>query len=277
MMNKESAALIAQIDQLAVPHGQLALWALGQSGFVLKGGDVIAYIDPYLSNAIAATGGPARRFPPPLAPSEIQHAQYVFATHEHTDHADGATLGPLLAASPQATLITSPQAAAIARDAGVVAARIVTPRLGERVALEGLAYTPIPAAHYACEVDEAGRSRWMGFLIRCNGVTVYHAGDTIIFPELLAALEGQQIDLALLPLNGRDFPREARGLVGNMWPSESIDLAQRIGARVLLGTHNDLFAENRLPAGLLFEELDRHAPFQRCHVLQPGELYLYAG
>ena len=277
MINKDSAALIAQIDQLAVPHGQLALWALGQSGFVLKGGDAVVYIDPYLSNAINATGGPARRFPPPIAPDAIHHARYVFATHEHADHADGATLGPLMAASPQATLITSPQGRAIALEADVPAARIATPRLGKQVQLRGLTHTPVPAAHYNFEVDEAGHARWMGFLIVCNGVTVYHAGDTLVFPELLEALHGQQIDLALLPLNGRDFPREARGLVGNMWPSEGIDLAQRIGANVLLGTHNDLFAENRLPAGLLFEELDRHAPFQRCHVLQPGELYLYAG
>jgi hypothetical protein len=41
--------------------------------------------------------------------------------------------------------------------------------------------------------------------------------------------------------------------------------------------HNDLFAGNRVSSGLLFDELDRLAPFQRCHVLQPGELYLYAG
>ncbi|NJM05669.1 MBL fold metallo-hydrolase, partial [Candidatus Gracilibacteria bacterium] len=58
-------ALYAQIDGLHVPHGQLALWSLGQSGFAIKGGDTIIYIDPYLSDSVAAVGGPARRFPPP--------------------------------------------------------------------------------------------------------------------------------------------------------------------------------------------------------------------
>lgn len=266
----------AQIEQLTVPVGQLALWALGQSGFVFKGGDVVGVIDPYLSNAVAEAGGPQRRFPPPLAPVALAQAQVVFATHEHMDHADLATLGPLLAAS-EAMLVTSPQAAELVRGSGVAAERIATPRLGQRTALAGLHYTAIPAAHYDFEADAEGRARWMGFLIECNGVTVYHSGDTILFDGLLEALAGKAIDLALLPVNGRDFFRDQQSIVGNMWPNEGISLCQRLGVNVLLATHNDLFAENRLPAGLLFDELDRIAPFQRCHVLQPGELYLYAG
>ncbi|MGB9751432.1 MAG: hypothetical protein ACPL89_04210, partial [Roseiflexus castenholzii] len=41
MMPLRDAALIAQIDNLTVPRGQVALWALGQAGFVLKGGNTI--------------------------------------------------------------------------------------------------------------------------------------------------------------------------------------------------------------------------------------------
>jgi L-ascorbate 6-phosphate lactonase len=271
---QHSATLIAQIEALAVPHGQLALWSLGQAGFVLKGGSTIAYIDPYLSDSI---GGASRRIPIPLDPAAVTHAQVVFATHEHGDHADGATLGPLMAASPRAPLITSPQGRQVALQADVDPERIVTPRLGERTEVAGLAYTATPAAHYSYEVDEQGCSRWMGFLIECNGVTVYHAGDTIIFPELLVALDGQAIDIALLPFNGRDFFREEQSVTGNLWPREVAALAKRIKPRVLIGIHNDLFAENRVNTGMLFDEIDRVVPFQRCHTLQAGELYLYAG
>jgi len=277
MDDPASEALIAQIEGLLVPRGQLALWSLGQSGFAIKGGPTIAYIDPYLSDSIEAAGGPARRFPIPLDPAQIEHAQVVFATHEHADHADGATLGPLMAASPQALLVTSPQGRAIALDAGVAAERIVVPRLGERAEAAGLSYTAIPSAHYQYEVDSAGHARWMGFLITCNGVTLYHAGDTIVVPELLAALAGTSIDLALLPINGRDYFREQQQIVGNLWPREAVELAAQLKARVLIGIHNDLFAENRVSPGMLFDEIDRRAPWQRCHVLQPRELYLYAG
>jgi len=272
-----SEALIAQIDGLAVPPGQLALWSLGQAGFAIKGGPTIAYIDPYLSDSIRAAGGPARRFPIPLDPVQIEHAQVVFATHEHADHADGATLRPLMAASAQALLVTSLQGRAIALDAGVAIERIVVPRIGERAEAAGLSYTAIPAAHYQYEVDSAGHSRWMGFLITCNGVTLYHAGDTIVVPELLAALAGTSIDLALLPFNGRDFFRDQETIVGNMWPREVVELATQLEARVLIGIHNDMFAGNRVNPAMLFDEIERRAPWQRCHILQPGELYLYAG
>lgn len=277
MDSQRSEALIAQIEGLTVLPGQLALWSLGQAGFAVKGGATITYIDPYLSDAIARSGGPPRRFPAPLDPAAVRHAQVVFATHEHMDHTDGPTLAPLMAASPRAVLVASPQGRAIALNAGVAAERIVVPRLGERVEIAGLAYTAVPAAHYRYEVDDQGHARWMGFLIMCNGVTLYHAGDTIIVPELLAALAGTPIDLALLPINGRDYFREQRELIGNLWPREAVELALRLKARVLIGMHNDLFAENRVRSGMLFDEIDQFAPFQRCHLLQPGELYLYAG
>lgn len=277
MTHAPEEGLVAHIQRLEVPSGQLALWPLGQAGFAIKGGETIAYIDPYLSDSVAESGGPTRRFPLPLAPGAIQHADIVFATHEHADHADGATLGPLLAASPQATLVTSLQGREIALQAGVATERVVVPRLGERISHGALAYTAIPAAHYAYEVDSAGHSRWMGFLIECNGVTLYHAGDTILIPEMLAALKGQRIDLALLPINGRDFFREQQEIIGNLWPREAVELAVTLNARVLIGIHNDLFDGNRVNPGLLFDEIDRRAPWQRCHLLQPGELYLYAG
>lgn len=271
MSTTDNTTIVAQIEGLQVPFGQIALWSLGQSGYVLKAGNTIACIDPYLSGERTT-----RRFAPPLAPADIM-AEVVFATHEHLDHTDPWTLTRLMAASPSATLIASSQGRAIAVGAGIASERVIVPRIGKRNELVGLAYTALPAAHYSYEVDDEGHARWMGFLIEWNGVSLYHSGDTIIFPELLKALEGRTVDLALLPTNGRDFPREQRGIIGNMWPHEAVALAQIVKARVLIGMHNDLFAGNRVSSGLLFDALDQLAPFQRCHVLQPGELYLYAG
>ena len=285
MSQSNETDLIARIEQLAVPPGQLALWSLGQSGFVIKGGSTIAYIDPYLSDSGAAIGAP-RRFPIPIDPARVHHADAVFATHEHLDHADRPTLGPLMAASPRAKLITSPQGREIALQADVSAERVIVPRVDERLELAGLAYTAVPAAHgasalagprYVYEDDGDRHARWMGFLIECNGVTVYHSGDTVLIPELLIALQDQKIDIAILPINGRDFFREQKEIVGNLWPGEAVELAVALQAKVLIGCHNDLFDANRVNPGMLFDELDRRAPWQRCHLLQPGELYLYAG
>lgn len=274
---REQSALMHQITHLAVPSGQLALWSLGQAGFILKGGSTVICIDPYLSDSIARQGGPARRFPPPLTPEALTNVQWVLTTHEHQDHTDAETLLPLLDASPEAILVASPQSRKIALEAGIADSRIRMPCIGQRVEAGDFFYTAIPAAHYQYEVDEQQHARWMGYLIEWNGVTLYHSGDTLVVPELLTALEGVALDLALLPINGRDYFREEQEIIGNLWPGEAVQLAQRLAPRVLIGMHNDLFAENRVHAGFLFDEIDRQTPFQRCHLLQAGELYLYAG
>lgn len=270
-MISQSAALEQQITSLKVPYGQLALWSLGQAGFIIKGGETLICIDPYLSEPV----GFSRRVPVVLAPAALPQLNIVFATHEHLDHADPRTLGPMLAAAEGATLVTSVQGQAIARDVGVAEERIVTPSLGQRQELGGLAFTAIPAAHYSYEVDQHGRSRWMGFLIECNGVTLYHAGDTILFPELLIALADVRADIALIPINGRDFMRDVHHTIGNLWPHEAVELGLHVKANVLIGIHNDMFSGNRVAPGLLFDAVERMAPFQRCHTLQAGEAYMY--
>ena len=99
-------------------------------------------------------------------------------------------LGLFMAASPQARLITSPQGREIALQADIPFERVVVPRVGERVEFAALTYTAIPAAHgasaltgpsYVYEEDGEGHARWMGFLISCNGVTLYQSGDTIAY------------------------------------------------------------------------------------------------
>ncbi|MBI3970888.1 MAG: hypothetical protein HY332_06325 [Chloroflexi bacterium] len=42
-------ALLEEIASTRPVRGSLALWHLGQSGFVAKGGDVTLYFDPFLS------------------------------------------------------------------------------------------------------------------------------------------------------------------------------------------------------------------------------------
>jgi L-ascorbate metabolism protein UlaG (beta-lactamase superfamily) len=274
------AALVAQVRSLAVPPGMLAIWGLGQAGFVLKGGETVAYLDPYLTNSVdeagyAPRGSFPRLFPPPLEPSEAAHAQVVFCSHEHVDHTDPDTLLPLSRASPRAVIVCSSWSRDVLLAAGIEPERILVPRVGEPRSLPGLTFTAVPAAHYAVE-DEPGRGhRWLGFVLELNGVTLYHAGDTILHPALIEGLRGRRIDVACLPVNGRDYWREQRGIIGNLDPREAVELAATIGADVLIPMHNDMFALNHVSPAVLADFLDRHHPRQKHHWLQPGELYLY--
>jgi len=265
----------SRLERLEVPSGMVALGALGQAGFAIKAGGMITYIDPYLSGTVGEAGRPGRMVEIPIAPQEITHADLLLCTHEHMDHTDVNTVVPLAAASPGAPIFVSPQGHTLLRDAGITDERLVLPRLGEARTVGSMRVTAIPAAHYDFEVDAEGHARWMGFVIEVDGVTLYHSGDTIVIPELIAALEPFRIDLALLPINGRDYFREQQQIVGNMNVREVAGLCKLLRPRVLIPTHNDMFAGNRVNPADLVAELERVAPRQRFHFLQAGEIYLF--
>src|SRR5207247_7144733 len=45
----------------------------------------------------------------------------------------------------------------------------------------------IAAAHPTVERDESGRCRFLGYIVRWNGLTLYHSGDTLWHPGVLPA------------------------------------------------------------------------------------------
>jgi L-ascorbate 6-phosphate lactonase len=279
-MIAREAALVAQVGSLEVPPGMLALWGLGQSGFILKGGHTVAYLDPYLTNSVddagyAPKGSFPRQFPPPLQPPEATNAQVVFCSHEHVDHTDPQTLRPLSQASPHAVIVCSSWSRDMLVEAGIPAGRMLVPPLDEPRALAGLTFTAVPSAHYGLDADPQRGHRWLGYIIELNGVSLYHSGDTILHQGLVDRLRRRRIDVACLPVNGRDFWREQRGIIGNLDGPEAAELAATIGADVLIPMHNDMFARNHANPGVLADFLDRHYPRQKYHWLQPGELYLY--
>ncbi len=142
-----------------------------------------------------------------------------------------------------------------------------------------LRVTPVPSAHsddYHPQSDPVKGQRWLGYLIEWNGVTLYHSGDNVMYAgyvDILRALP--QPDVALLPINGRDWFREQQHLVGNFQPVEAVQLADRLGWELLIPLHNDLFAGNSVSWTQFAAAVERFAPRQHYKQLQPGELLYY--
>jgi L-ascorbate metabolism protein UlaG (beta-lactamase superfamily) len=273
--------LIAQMNSLAVPRACLAVWGLGQMGFALKGsGSDVLYVDPYLTGKLESEAGTGERFvrafPTPVEPSDVTNASYVLCSHEHGDHTDVGTIGPIARASPNARFVLTGWSHKIADEAGIEPARRITPKESEPMQLGDARVTAIPSAHYTVEYDAAKGHRWLGFIIEWNGVTLYHSGDTVIYPGYVEKLKSlPKIDVAILPVNGRDTYRDSFNVTGNLLPQEAAWLAQELGWDVLIGGHNDLFAWNSIGVGELPNALHRLNPRQKMHTLQPGELYFY--
>jgi L-ascorbate metabolism protein UlaG (beta-lactamase superfamily) len=71
--------------------------------------------------------------------------------------------------------------------------------------------------------------------------------------EVASSLSRLGIEVALLPINGRDAAREAQGIVGNMDAAEAVELALAVGATRLLPYHWDGYAGNTVPPGTVVD------------------------
>ena len=91
--------------------------------------------------------------------------------------------------------------------------------------------------------------RFVGYVLGGEPAPCTTPGDTIVTDALREALDPLGIDVALLPINGRDAERESRGIVGNMDAAEAVELAVAIGASTLVPYHWDGFAGNTVPPG----------------------------
>ncbi len=274
--------IIQQMNQMAVQPGCLAVWGLGQMGFAFKGNSPeILYIDPVLSDVVAIkfpeqAGLMSRSFPPPVEPGDITNATWVLCTHEHIDHADPLTLGPLMQASPDAKVIASGWCDGMLEEAGIPHHRRVRPKMGTTLQLGAFSVTPIPAAHYGMDHDEHLGYRFLSYIIEISGVRVLHSGDTLMHPEWVLALKEQpRVDVAILAVNGRDPFREEMDILGNLTPEEAVWLGEKLGWDVIIQGHNDLFPFNTIAPGLFADAVRHYNPRQKFHSLQPGELFYY--
>jgi L-ascorbate metabolism protein UlaG (beta-lactamase superfamily) len=244
---------------------------LGQAGFLLDGPESRVVVDAYLSDSLAEKYR-GTRFPhvrmeaAPIAPGELRDVDLVLCTHAHTDHLDPGTLGPLAAANPRCRFVVPAPAAATAIERGVPADRLVPAEAGVRLDISpGLSVEPVPAAHEGLETDEAGRHRFLGYVVRFRGrsggeFSVYHSGDCVPWPGLVETIRGLGIDLALLPVNGRDAERTAAGILGNFTLDEAVALARACGGDRgplrCVGHHFGLFDFNTVDEARAERRLD---------------------
>jgi L-ascorbate metabolism protein UlaG (beta-lactamase superfamily) len=251
----------------------LHLWWLGQSGFLAARGERLVVLDPYLSDSLtrkyAASEHPHVRMTARVVdPGRLADVDLVTASHGHTDHLDGETLGPLLAASPAARLVVPEAIRGLAVDRlGLAdAAWPVGLDDGETTEVAGITVTGVAAAHETVERDAEGRCRFLGYVVRIGPFSLFHGGDTLLHDGLAAAVRPHRVDVALLPVNGRD---PARGVAGNLDGEEAALLAREADASLAVPCHYEMFTFNTAPPDAFAAACERlGVPFR---VLRAGE------
>ena len=143
---------------------------LGHDTFRFDGPPVV-YVDPY-----RLAGRP-------------EPAGLVLVTHEHSDHCSPDDVARIR--TPQ-TVVVAPAAAAAKLPPPV---EVVAP--GDEGSWAGVRVHAVPAYN----TDKAFHPRaagHVGYVVTIAGITVYHAGDTDVIPEMADLAP----DVALLPVSG---------------------------------------------------------------------------
>ena len=175
---------------------------LGHSGFRIRAGRAVVYVDPY-----RAPSGPT--------------ADLVLITHGHYDHFSPQDLERL--SGPQ-TVVVAPAPVA-ERLSGQV--RSIAP--GEAIELGRIDVRAI-AAYNTSKRDPSGdpfhprEAGWVGYELRIGGERLYHSGDTDVIPEMD---EVAGVDVALLAVSGTYV----------MTPGEAAEAARRIQPGVAVPMH----------------------------------------
>lgn len=266
--------LIAEIDRTLVSAGQCALWWLGQLSYVAKLGEQVLYLDPYLSE------NKARTTPPLVKPGDVRHASVITGSHDHADHIDRPVWPALAQASPQAKFIVpdllKPRLAAAVK---VPEDRLVGLDDGTSVTIGAVRITGVAAAHEFLDRDPAtGKHPYLGFIIEASGIRLYHAGDTCKYEGLESRLrQFGTIDVAMLPINGRDAVRLKSRCIGNMTYQEAVDLAGAVGVRLALPSHWDMFRNNSEDPQKFVDYMAVKFPQVRTMIPRHGERITWRG
>lgn len=242
-----NAEFLEDVAQAKNDQAHLHVWWLGQSGFLVQWHDSHLLLDPYLSDSLtkkyANTDKPhVRMTERVIAPELLDFIDVVTSSHNHTDHLDGETIIPLLNANPDlVVLVSQANLEFAAQRLQVTPDRLTAITLRQPVLTGPFTFHAVPSAHEVLEADKAGNPKYVGLVIQAGPWTLYHSGDTVRYAGMDEQLRQWQIDLAMLPINGRD-PR--RGVAGNLSGAEAAQLAFDSRVRLVIPCHYQMFEFN---------------------------------
>jgi L-ascorbate metabolism protein UlaG (beta-lactamase superfamily) len=266
----KDGALLADIAAANRDDGNFRLWWLGQSGFLVQWRGQHLLLDPYLSDSLtrkyAATDKPhVRMTARAVDPAKLDFIDVITSSHNHTDHLDGETLGPLLRANQNVTLVIA------AANRKFVADRLqIDPSLPVGIEIGDATSIATSAGPFRIEAvpakhDELG-PEFVGYVVRFGPWTIYHSGDTLLYEGMAERLRGFQVDVALLPINGQ---APERRVPGNLNGVECARLAKAIGARTVIPCHYEMFEFNTADPREFVEECEKIG--QPYNVLRCGQ------
>ena len=225
------------------------IW-LGQAGFAFRYKGKLILVDPYLSDYLAKkyerTLFPhIRLMKIPIHAKDVKNIDYILCSHPHSDHMDPETLTPISKNNPNCNFIVPSAEIQEAISRGIAKEQITPINAGQTLKIdENIIIQAIPAAHETFKINKKKEHSFLGFILNFNGIKLYHSGDCIPYDGLVDKLKRLMIDIALLPINGRDDFRLKNGIAGNFKIKEVLELCKQAEIKHLIVHHFGMFAYN---------------------------------
>jgi L-ascorbate 6-phosphate lactonase len=230
----ESKIFMNSIRDFRAPANALAIWYLGQNGFILKlGSGPVIGIDLYLTNSCASTFEHLpfrldRQLPIFIEPEDLDVDIFI-TTHSHQDHADPETITRMRKSTP--TFIGPFDTCRIYRQCGVPESniRLIHPGqiwdAGGSVSVQGT---------FALPTDRTDLNH-IGLLLRfANGTRFFNTGDTA-FAERLSELWPSEVDVCAICMNGG---------FNNLSHTQAASIVHAVQPRVVIPCHYDMMINN---------------------------------
>lgn len=246
----------------------IACWWLGQMGFVFKLGNKTLYIDAFLTNL------DGRNIEPLIKPEEVE-ADYILGTHDHIDHIDRPAWREIVKYNDRVKFIVPGLFRdSIVEDLGIDPDRVIAANEGDTIVLGDISVSSVASAHEFLDQDEETKQYpYLGYIIEYNNFKIYHSGDTCLYPGLIEKLKRfEKLDIAILPINGRDGTRYRANCIGNLTFQEAVDLAGYIKPEYLIPAHYEMFDFNSEDVNKFTDYLEAKYPSQKYVICKHGKM-----
>ena len=261
-----SREFMHRVREYQVPRHAIAIWTLGQNGFLLKSpeGTVVA-LDPYLSDYCttfnATYGLDCRRVLPVFIEPEDLWVDLVLLTHSHEDHTDPETIRRFTR-KDQARFIASWQAWCLLAPWGVPVgcSFLIHP-------LQTLEFRDLKVMGTWCIPTDSSDLNHLGFVVEfANGIKFYNTGDTA-FHELLSHIKKMEPHVMTVCINSG---------FNNLGPWDAARTVKLIEPKVAIPAHFDMLVCNQQNPDLFRDSLKIQASAAQYVRLTYYEPYVFA-
>ena len=254
-----------EIRACRVPRGGVAVWWLGQNGYIFKSPEGLTVsTDLYLTNSCAQAFASSginldRRVPVLIAPEEVDVDVFT-CTHNHQDHTDPETI-ERLRHRDTAHFVGPHPTCAVYREKGIESGRIVPAWPDCRLEFGDVSIT----GTFALPTDDTDLNH-MGFVFQFGkGPRIYVTGDTD-YSELLGSAARHAPDVMITCINGG---------FNNLSHFEAARLAASVKPKIAVPCHYDMFPDNAADPAQFRASLTVHAPGVCYHELRHGSIWMY--